>query len=828
MKNKLVKTLLCCSLLGGVGIVGAAVENNDLQAVRAEDGTVFNSTGKDMTNIRDWKAADGNFIEVDNWKNSGRGISFEFKVSETGSKGNAQVQLKSGDTQLTDNIYLFHNSGSGPTMTSDDVGLLKLIDSANGWYRYELMFSEIPAGKIKADGKLNRMHNTWGGTNFTDMIVRNMKVIKEHSRDVTAVDVSGKTNDISRWDNAFPYIANWGSSTKGIYIEYKPGKSNGRIPFALEVRSSTAGNVKINSNITNSAPDTKWYMNNCDGSGKLTAPTIGKEFDIGDGWRRYELMMPELVQNQYIVDGTTDGELYKLDFLWGNTGLDYRWQSVAMFGTIDRYSQNVIFNVGGVESGSLAANGMVTTPDQPETPSGKHFVGWATESADGDLFDFNTALAEDITLYAKFADHDFSEFVSKDATSHTYKCECGEQNTESHTFAETVTEAALKTAATCTEDAVYYKSCACGALSDDTFVDTGSAKGHNVNGAVKTNAVEATCEETGIKEYYKCPDCGVYFEDATLTTEIGDADALATWLAGDGVIDANGHDYGDLIAEVPATFDTDGVKAHYECADCGKKFIYEDNTYVEVTDDAQLKIDATGPALKEAAKDYLDNYVETNFPEADYTVYAADIADAVAEAKAAIDEATDEATIEAIKAAILEDAAKVKSDAELVEAFDDAVEALVDLEYQFSGQSFGLKQDSKTLYNAAIAAYNNLGDQAETLLAENTNYDKLLLLSTARQYVESSQSGLFGIFLQQTQLMGSQERFDELCGVLVEYANAMMAAEDMAALQAAYLEGWDAIEAVNIMLEDMIDELDYEYKKSHKPYDKWERHWDEA
>lgn len=27
---------------------------------------------------------------------------------------------------------------------------------------------------------------------------------------------------------------------------------------------------------------------------------------------------------------------------------------------------------------------------------------------------------------------------------------------------------------------------------------------------------------------------------------------------------------------------------------------------------------------------------------------------------------------------------------------------------------------------------------------------------------------------------------------------------------------------------EMIDELDYEYKKAHKPYDKWERHWDKA
>ena len=28
--------------------------------------------------------------------------------------------------------------------------------------------------------------------------------------------------------------------------------------------------------------------------------------------------------------------------------------------------------------------------------------------------------------------------------------------------------------------------------------------------------------------------------------------------------------------------------------------------------------------------------------------------------------------------------------------------------------------------------------------------------------------------------------------------------------------------------QDMIDELDYEYKKDHKPYDRFERHWDEA
>ncbi len=28
--------------------------------------------------------------------------------------------------------------------------------------------------------------------------------------------------------------------------------------------------------------------------------------------------------------------------------------------------------------------------------------------------------------------------------------------------------------------------------------------------------------------------------------------------------------------------------------------------------------------------------------------------------------------------------------------------------------------------------------------------------------------------------------------------------------------------------QDMIDELDYEYKKNHKPYDPYQRDWDEA
>ena len=60
-----------------------------------------------------------------------------------------------------------------------------------------------------------------------------------------------------------------------------------------------------------------------------------------------------------------------------------------------------------------------------------------------------------------------------------------------HTFdQETIKEAALKTPADCTSDAVYYKSCSCGAISAndaDTFTATDSALGHDYGAAWKSD-----------------------------------------------------------------------------------------------------------------------------------------------------------------------------------------------------------------------------------------------------------------------------------------------------------------------------------------------------
>ncbi len=69
-----------------------------------------------------------------------------------------------------------------------------------------------------------------------------------------------------------------------------------------------------------------------------------------------------------------------------------------------------------------------------------------------------------------------------DATDHWHTCGCGEKFEKvAHAYDQKVkNESTLKTAANCDDDAVYYLSCVCGKVSTtETFVDTGSAKGHS-------------------------------------------------------------------------------------------------------------------------------------------------------------------------------------------------------------------------------------------------------------------------------------------------------------------------------------------------------------
>ena len=207
---------------------------------------------------------------------------------------------------------------------------------------------------------------------------------------------------------------------------------------------------------------------------------------------------------------------------------------------------------------SKAAQGTIVTLTANAAPSGKVFDKWEVVSGGITLADVNSAT----TTFTMPASAVSVKATYKDAPhTHTYN-------------QETVKPEALKTPADCTNDAVYFKSCSCGAISTtDTFAAMGTALGHaygsdwkydstnhwhecsrchdkkdeaahdygsdnvcDTCGYYKTvphthnltlvAAKAATCTEGGKEAYYKCEGCGKFYEDVLGTKEITD---LASW-----------------------------------------------------------------------------------------------------------------------------------------------------------------------------------------------------------------------------------------------------------------------------------------------------------
>ena len=164
-----------------------------------------------------------------------------------------------------------------------------------------------------------------------------------------------------------------------------------------------------------------------------------------------------------------------------------------------------------------------------------------------------------------------------------------------HTYDQEVVDTKfLKSAATCTSPAVYYKSCVCGAVGTDTF-EYGTTVAHDyqevantakaptcteagktadvkcsvcgdvVNGTVINAlghnltahaATEATCTATGNSAYWSCDRCNKYFSDADAQHEIVEN----SW----------------IIAKKDHTYDQEVATAAYlkSAADCTHKAVY--------------------------------------------------------------------------------------------------------------------------------------------------------------------------------------------------------------------------------------------------------------
>ena len=119
--------------------------------------------------------------------------------------------------------------------------------------------------------------------------------------------------------------------------------------------------------------------------------------------------------------------------------------------------------IGAGSEISKAAEGTAVTLTANAVPSGKVFDKWEVVSGGITLADANSATTT------------FTMPASAVSVKATYK-----NAPHTHTYnQETVKPEALKTPADCTSNAVYFKSCSCGAISTtDTFVAMNTALGH--------------------------------------------------------------------------------------------------------------------------------------------------------------------------------------------------------------------------------------------------------------------------------------------------------------------------------------------------------------
>ena len=236
--------------------------------------------------------------------------------------------------------------------------------------------------------------------------------------------------------------------------------------------------------------------------------------------------------------------------------------------------------IGAGSEISKAAQGTTITLTANAAPDGKVFDKWVVESGSAALEDANS----ETTTFIMPA-----EAVSVKAT---YK---GAPHT--HTFdQETIKDEALKSAADCTNDAVYYKSCACGEISTtETFTAADTALGHDW----------ATDWNKDADNHWKeCSRCHEKKDNAA--HDYGE----------DNICDTCGYDktvpHTHNLTLVPAKAPTcteKGNTAYYTCDGCDKWF--EDATGAsEITDKTSVILAATGHSVSDWKSDHTDHWKE--------------------------------------------------------------------------------------------------------------------------------------------------------------------------------------------------------------------------
>ena len=235
--------------------------------------------------------------------------------------------------------------------------------------------------------------------------------------------------------------------------------------------------------------------------------------------------------------------------------------------------------IGAGSEISKAAQGTTITLTANAAPDGKVFDKWVVESGSATLEDANS---ETTTFIMPDSE------VSVKATytiphTHTYDQEIQKPET-------------LKSAADCTNDAVYFKSCSCGEISTtETFTAAGTQLGH---------AWASDWSKDTDNHWKECSRCHEKKDEA------------AHDYGSDNICDTCGYDktvpHTHKLTLVPAKAPTcteKGNTAYYTCDGCDKWF--EDATGAsEITNKTSVILAATGHSVSDWKSDHTDHWKE--------------------------------------------------------------------------------------------------------------------------------------------------------------------------------------------------------------------------
>ena len=489
-------------------------------------------------------------------------------VSDGSEKKLTGLSHKTGENETkqlaenTDYTASYSNNVNPYTLKPDDVG----FDPAKA-PKVTLYGTGNYCGKVEHYFTISE--NVAAAPSITTSSLPNGKVGEAYSHTLTATGTAPITWSI---DGGLP--AGLSLNADNGEISGTP-TADGTAKFTVKATNSAGSNTKELSITITKAPAAEYTVRfNANGgggtmadvtgvSGSYTLPSCGFTEPEGKQFKGWSTSADGSVISGTTYEVSSDTTFYAI------------WES-------KEYSIIVTDGKATIGAGSeisKAAQGTTITLTANAAPDGKVFDKWVVESGNTTLEDANS---ETTTFIMPDSE------VSVKATytiphTHTYDQEIQKPET-------------LKSAADCTNDAVYFKSCSCGEISTtETFTAAGTQLGH---------AWASDWSKDTDNHWKECSRCHEKKDEA------------AHDYGSDNICDTCGYDktvpHTHNLTLVPAKAPTcteKGNTAYYTCDGCDKWF--EDATGAsEITDKTSVILAATGHSASDWKSDNTDHWKE--------------------------------------------------------------------------------------------------------------------------------------------------------------------------------------------------------------------------